>query len=432
SFNGGGEGREVMFRNGVNFITPNSANNSYLNPLNMTDGYVSSSGSFRAPIFYDSDNTGYYVDPNSTSNLWTLNAFNTGTSINISGHIQTNAGGVKWNENGVRSWNMYPSGGGLLIASGDQAGSFNILESGGTRSRIFYDYDNTAYYTDPASTSVLNALTVNGGAVYRSDWTTRFQSSSDFVNGTLVSTDIPATGFSGNSFVIEITGKSYSASNPPFKAVAQGYLYNNTIINFSGINYGGEFSSYIRVFEDGGVLKFWWPRISYWNSFNVNVMSMDSATNGTITRNRVTSITNSTEPTGSKKQTINLAGFMRSDISATNSVDLRAPIFYDSANTAFFVDPAGGSRLSTTYTDQYYAYGWFRNIYSGYGVYNEATVQHFYSDDGGGWNIAGNGVNSWLRFRDSYGGTVRGYVHATTNNDIGFLNQDGSWRARVV
>ena len=271
SFNGNGEGREVMFRNGVNFITPNSANNSYLNPLNMTDGYVTSSGSFRAPIFYDSN--------------------------------------------------------------------------------------DTAYYTDPASTSVLNALAVNGGAVYRSDWTTRFQSSSDFVNGTLVSTDIPATASAGDSFVIEITGKSYSASNPPFKAVAQGYLYNNTIINFSGINYGGEFSSYIRVFEDGGVLKFWWPRISYWNSFNVNVMSMDSATNGTITRNRVTSITNSTEPTGSKKQTINLAGFMRSDISATNSVDLRAPRFYDSDNTAYYVDPASTSNVNAMVSYSYQGNG---------------------------------------------------------------------------
>lgn len=128
---------------------------------------VTATNDVRAPIFYDSDNTGYYVDPNSTSNLWTLNAFNTGTSINISGHIQTNAGGVKWNENGVRSWSMYPSGGGLLIASGDQAGSFNILESGGTRSRIFYDYDNTSYYVDP--NSVTNIWQLKAKGRYNSD-----------------------------------------------------------------------------------------------------------------------------------------------------------------------------------------------------------------------------------------------------------------------
>ena len=186
-------------------------------------------------------------------------------------------------------------------------------------------------------------LTVNSGAVYRSDWIARFQSPSDFPNGTLVSTDIPATATNGDSFVIEITGKSYSGSNPPFKVVAQGYLYSDTIISYSGISYGGGFASYIKVFQDGGVLKFWWPSISYWNSFNINVMSMDGPTNGSITRNRVTSIANSTEPTGTKKQQINLATFMRADISATNSVDVRAPIFYDSNNTSYFVDPASTS-----------------------------------------------------------------------------------------
>lgn len=40
SFNGNGEGREVLFRNGVSFLTPNAANNSYHLTLNMADGKV--------------------------------------------------------------------------------------------------------------------------------------------------------------------------------------------------------------------------------------------------------------------------------------------------------------------------------------------------------------------------------------------------------
>ena len=39
-------------------------------------GYYQTSGSFRAPIFYDSNNTGYYIDPNSI-----------GTSISVAGDI---------------------------------------------------------------------------------------------------------------------------------------------------------------------------------------------------------------------------------------------------------------------------------------------------------------------------------------------------------
>ncbi|AGN30447.1 hypothetical protein SXAG_00166, partial [Synechococcus phage S-CBS4] len=292
----------------------------------------------------------------------------------------------------------------------------------------FYDSDNTAYYFDGSSTSVLNALTVNGGAVYRSDWTTRFQSSSNFVNGTLVSTDIPATASNGDSFVIEITGKSYSASNPPFKAVAQGYLYNNTIIAFSGINYGGEFSSYIRVFEDGGVLKFWWPSISYWNSFNVNVMTMNDPTDGTITRNRVTSITNSTEPTGSKKQTINLAGFMRSDISATNSVDLRAPRFYDSDNTAYYVDPASTSNVNAMVSYSYQGNGNVGGTGSASwhpsGIYSAGHNWLYGGISAGGGDI--NSVNSVYAniYYDS--GNTAYYVDPASTSNLNGLNVGGS------
>ena len=37
----------------------------------------------------------------------------------------------------------------------------NLYSASSMRSSVFYDQDNTAYYTDPASTSVLNALRFN-------------------------------------------------------------------------------------------------------------------------------------------------------------------------------------------------------------------------------------------------------------------------------
>ena len=194
-----------------------------------------------------------------------------------------------------------------------------------------------------ANTGAFTSMTVNSGAVYRSDWIAGFQSTSDFTLGTLVTTDIPANVTNGDSFLIEITGKSYSASNPPFKVIAQGYLYTDTIIAFSGISYGGVFASYIKIFEEGGVLKFWWPTISYWNSFNVMVTDADAATNGTITRNRVTSITNIAEPTGTKKVQVNLATYMRADITATNAAEVRATLFRDSVDTAYYLDPGNTS-----------------------------------------------------------------------------------------
>jgi hypothetical protein len=361
SFNGGGLGLEVMFRNGVNFITPNSANNGYHFPLSLADGYTASSGSFRAPIFYDSNDTGYYIDPNTSGTsavfagdihindtTWGADKalrFREGASDTYGGFIKYTAGDSL--ELGTRNNSTTDTRAIYISRGANWAGS-----DGSFRAPIFYDSENTAYYVDPNggsrtggitadSLQSLGNLTVNSGLVYRSDWTTRFQSGSDFTSGTLVTTDIPATGFAGESFVIEITGKSYSATNLPFKVVAQGYLYNDTIINYTGISYGGDFATYIKVFEEGGVLKFWWPRISYWNSFNVNVMAMDGATNNTITRNRVTAIGNSTEPTGTKKQQINLIKTLKTGDAAGSISGFNNPTTAPTANTIVYRDAAG-------------------------------------------------------------------------------------------
>ena len=44
------------------------------NSFIYTDVYLEAAGSLRAPIFYDSNDTGYYLDPNSDSNLWRFTA----------------------------------------------------------------------------------------------------------------------------------------------------------------------------------------------------------------------------------------------------------------------------------------------------------------------------------------------------------------------
>ncbi len=74
-----------------------------------------------------------------------------------------------------------------------------------------------------------------------------------------------------------------------------------------------------------------------------------------------------------------------------------------------------------------YADNWFRNYNSNEGIYNEATGQHFYSDDDDYWNIAGGSTANGLRFRDEHAGTVRGYVYANNSSQIGFLNSSGAW-----
>lgn len=167
-------------------------------------GVITASVDIRAPIFYDSNNTAYYLDPASTS-----------TSLNAAGNITT-AGGVislandtsnriAWNNNGVNppAFTTYSTGVKLILydsidasstgytiginnstmfftagTTGDgfkwYAATTNFMSSNTTGlthtgtitasslyATIYYDSDNTAYYTNPNTTSNLYGLTVN-------------------------------------------------------------------------------------------------------------------------------------------------------------------------------------------------------------------------------------------------------------------------------
>lgn len=138
---------------------------------------------------------------------------------------------------------------------------------------------------------------------YHKSQITRYQSGNDFANGTLVTTNINSGNTNGDSFVIEISGKAYGSSRPHF-VIAEGYLYNNSIISTNGSNIGGSNFTYLKVMNISGNLCFWWPRHGYWNSYDVYVRSSSS---GTTNHNRVTSIANSTDPSSAtKKIQINL------------------------------------------------------------------------------------------------------------------------------
>ena len=84
---------------------------------------------------------------------------------------------------------------------------------------------------------------------------------------------------------------------------------------------------------------------------------------------------------------------------------------------------------SPTFTDVY-ANGWLRNNDSGEGIYNQATTQHFYSDDDDWWNVGGGTSGNGIRFRDEHAGIVRGAVFADNSSRVGFLDADHHWAVR--
>ena len=121
-------------------------------------------------------------------------------------------------------------------------------------------------------------------------------SSNNFEDGTLVRTDIPANVSDGASYIIEVTGKSYSSNNPPFRWIAQGHISQGTIRNHSGLSESGYSPAYMKVLKyTDDNLAFWWPRVSDSNSFAVQVRYAGDEWN-----NRVIGISNSTLPTSNK------------------------------------------------------------------------------------------------------------------------------------
>ena len=133
-------------------------------------GIGQSAASFRAPIFYDSDNTGYYVDPNSGA---VLASATIGTVTSTSGYyyLLSATGGV----NATSSPLLYGDTTNMVLKPGSGNGAmyfqnyagtnkgYIVYSTGGMYFPILYDIDSSGYYVDPAGTSNMNTVNMLAG-----------------------------------------------------------------------------------------------------------------------------------------------------------------------------------------------------------------------------------------------------------------------------
>lgn len=270
--------------------------------------------SLYSPIFYDRDNTGYYVDPSSGSNVFGMFAINQNTNAGLR-IISTTGLQSLWVRAG---WNTDGSSTPIVSAtniqfqsSGNSAGTFSFVTgntlaftvigdyaqgAGSLRAPIFYDSDNTAFYIDPNTSGA--AIVVNGymlgglGAQSTSgtlDWNHSTNSRSGSTPTLLLGTD---TNGPGGSIYYHPLNFEYSSKdgsgNISQLAIAYGSPGNS--LRMRG-KYDGTWSSWIEFLNSGG----------------------DSQTK---------------------------SGVLQSNAS------LRAPIFYDSNDTAYYTDPASTSLMN--------------------------------------------------------------------------------------
>jgi hypothetical protein len=366
--------------------------------MNYGGGYTFSRTSLRAPIFYDSNDTGYYVDPSNITNLHTLQiGRNDAADNNRIDFYSTSAAGYSalrfkfaGNEDNTlhsfgRSWSSgfpYYSRGSFNFSGyyGVTFGAWNNpgawIYNGGeaqfqsnVKSPIFYDSTSTGYYLDPASTSVLNDVNVNTLNA------TNMWEGDIYIEGD-ANTYYPVAWYGGSQAeVCEIEiYRNYSESAPSTWNTSshRGGLVFRCSTNFGG--WGGvAYDIQVQDFRESYTTMLGWmghfansrafgfrlrgggaiyhvrikgrsvgPTVTYgtWDPGNngTGLGTSTSLDTANIVRrrfasgSRLYSYDNLVLDHGGDHQT--KSGILQS------SSSLRAPIFYDSDNTGYYLNPA--------------------------------------------------------------------------------------------
>ena len=230
---------------------------------------------------------------------------------------------------------------------------------------------------------------------------------------------LSATNFSGNGAGLSNTGSALSEPSSGTHRLVTTSLTSGTMTS-SGtdstltFNFATNTLSATNFSGNGSGL-------SSLNASNISSGTINAARVPTLNQN-----TTGSAATLTTARTINGVSFNGSG----NITTLTAGTGVSVSGTQVSIGQPVASSDAPTFANVY-CNNWFRNNDSGDGLYNTATGQHFYSDDDDYWNIAGGSSANGLRFRDEHGGTIRGYVYTNNSNEVGFLDQGGSWTLRT-
>lgn len=347
--------------------------------------YAQAVNSFRAPLFYDSDNTGYYFDGASTSkwnesnqNGWhTFNDYGLGvTGTYTSTRLQTvfamgssyrmasdgsatnNMYGIAWshpNAGSLGGANNLNDHGILIINNGSfrAAISSRAVFSDDVRGTMFYDYNDTGRYVNPNGDSHVNDFYSHSWfrnygqqGLYNQDYGGHFY---------MRSAGIWAMTGNGGNFELQCRANHEST--------IRGYLYGDTSNNFGLLNQNGSWK--VRV--NGSETEIY--DYLYWN-------------------------------------------------------DGRGYIFYDRSDTGYYCDPNSTSRLNFVNSNNHYiqpGYMLYSDHGSWQGEYNKIQwhSSHLYLQNaGGGYLLILRRGDGGERFYCDYNGNVTVSGNITANSDI--------------
>ena len=332
------------------------------------------SGSLRAPIFYDNDNTGYYVDGNNNSNFNTITSYSLQGNGNVGG-----TGSATWHPSGIYSAGYNWLYGGINMG-GNQLSNVNEIYANRVyayydlRSPVYYDYSDTGYYLDPNSTDN-RALRVRGGAFFGPNptWGEYLQVGGNGDNGTYA--QVVATN--GN---LHLDGRrggygvylQWYAGGPVYveNRIDATIFYdrNNTgyyvdpasYSNFVQGNFADRmwYSNYLVSRNNGGLMgdynvngtasKVIWTIGESWPIGNMYGLGYEYASTSFLPGDpHVIALRNN----GSTYTRLQMNGGIWTSANIYTSSAFYGPIFYDSNNTGYYNDPNGDSRTNTEYSN---------------------------------------------------------------------------------
>lgn len=412
-----GSGGDYGFLNsawGAWDIRKSIGGNLYLN--NQSTYYIShdvlytyrvyGTADMRSPIYYDLDDTGYYVDPNSNSRLNIVRSYRfenndaVSTDSNFGIYFGNGDGtayaiyresgswthpypdlriafhtgikiGANASYNGVRFYDDYGMANQVMSVNNasDGLGANNVyvnnsLVAGSSlRAPIFYDSNDTSWYLDPNGFSNLRTVRVqalnspNGDSVVAADSAMpAYQSSFIHTLG---------LGPGGNDGHIlgmtwtntSIYGAQIWVDTDPTNTMAFRSRSNAGVwTGWNTILHSSNYNSYSPTLTGGGASGTW----------GINI----TGSAGSVDFNN---LTNKTGGTGTYQ----------------TSGDFRAPIFYDSNDTNYYLDPNGTSQLNfvntyTTSSTRMYQYNWYVDVPGTYdGTYSWVRFSLGRFNDGG-------------------------------------------------
>jgi len=298
-----------------------------------------------------------------------------GTSYEPTATALSNMYGIGYTR-GDASFVAATSGWGMYVAADGNSRIFLDGQNGGIgtannswRAPIFYDSNNTGYYVDPASTSVLNGLTVAGYSLFGSGLSTGSWYGDLGSNGYTRETGLAMTG--GSEFVVlSKNGQGSTLVDGAYLAYesANGFFgsYNSTYGNLTGIQATAANTLTVKQLDGGAAILSVTQDVRapiFYDSANTayycdpastskfnDIWTTDGGNNGTAPRwDTSFYVAQSQHYYGhSSTQTMYIGESNTINIRSIGiaSGSLRAPIFYDSNNTGYYVDPASTSQLN--------------------------------------------------------------------------------------